>query len=94
MFASRLVVPAALFAVTLLAGGCASMQAGQAGQSNQYASRDCKAVPADFVDRPKKNASSIEQTEARLKLGRLAAERGGYGGIGNNTLSDLARDCN
>lgn len=75
-----------------LSAGCASMS-GSDAQSAQYASRDCKAVAATFPNRPKKNATPAEQAEAKLALGRLAAERGGYAGIGNNTLSDLSRDC-
>jgi hypothetical protein len=91
MFTSR---PFALMAIAMaatMAAGCASMDGSQ--PDHYAAKRDCKAVPATFVDRPKKEPSSIEQAEARLKLGRLAAERGGTGGIGNNTLSDLNRDC-
>ena len=79
-------------AAVAMTAGCASMQ-GSDSKSSNYASRDCKAVPATFVNRPKKDASPAEQAEARLKLGRLAAERGGYGGIGNDTLSDLNREC-
>ena len=52
-----------------------------------------KAVLADFPNRPKKQPTVAEQAEARLALGRLAAERGGYSGIGNSLLSDLSRDC-
>ena len=74
----------------MVATGCASMRD---SQPTQYASRDCKAVPADFPNRPKKQPTAAEQAEARLALGRLAAERGGYSGIGNNLVSDLNRDC-
>ena len=74
----------------MAAAGCASMQD---SQTTQYAARECKAVPADFPNRPKKQPTVAEQAEARLALGRLAAERGGYSGIGNSLLSDLNRDC-
>ena len=72
--------------------GCASMDA--SSQPQQLASRDCKAVPADFVNRPTKNPTRAELAAAEMKLSRLAIERGGYTGIGNSTLSDLARECN
>lgn len=74
--------------------GCASMDASSQAQPQPLASRDCKAVPADFVNHPTKNPTRVERAAAEMKLSRLAIERGGYNGIGNSTLSDLARECN
>lgn len=91
MFTLRSALLATVVAAATVTAGCAST--GSDSKSPQYASRDCKAVPATFLNRPKKDASPIEQTEARLKLGRLAAERGGSGGIGNDLLTDLNREC-
>ena len=90
MFTSRMVAPAMLSLFTIFGAGCASMQA---SQPEQLAARNCKAVPADFVNRPTKNPTPAESAEAQLKLSRLAAQRGGYANPGATLLPDLARDC-
>ena len=90
MFTLRSALLATVVAAATVTAGCASISS---DKSPQYAARECKAVPATFPNRPKKDVSPAEQAEARLKLGRLAAERGRYGGIGNDLLSDLNRDC-
>ena len=92
MFMTHIAVTAVVSAVTLLGAGCASMDGSAPPQ--QLASRECKAVPADFVNRPTKNPTRAERAGAEMKLSRLAIERGNYNGIGNSTLSDLARECN
>ena len=91
MLTNRIVILTIVSAVVSLSG-CASMDA--SSQPQQLASRDCKAVPADFVNRPTKSPTRAERAEAEMKLSRLAVERGGYRGIGHSTLSDLARECN
>lgn len=88
---NRIVILTIVSAVVSLSG-CASMDA--SSQPQQLAARDCKAVPADFVNRPTRNPTRVEQAAAEMKLSRLAIERGGYNGIGNSTLSDLSRACN
>jgi hypothetical protein len=77
---------AALAAAALLLGGCAT------SAPEQYASRDCKVVPADFVNQPKKNPTPAEQAEAQLKMQRFAYSRGGYG-IGTNMPIEAVKDC-
>lgn len=77
---------AALAAAALLLGGCAT------SAPEQYASRDCKIVPADFVNQPKKNPTPAEQAEAQLKMQRFAYSRGGYG-IGTNMPIEAVKDC-
>jgi len=86
MHAFRIFPLSALAAAALILGGCAT------SAPEQYASRECKIVPADFVDHPKKNPTRTEQAEAQLKMQRFAYSRGGYG-LGNNMPMDAVRDC-
>ena len=74
-----------LAAAAIVLAGCASAP-------EQYASRECKIVPADFVNQPKKNPTPAEQAEAQLKMQRFAYSRGGSG-LGNNMPMDAVRDC-
>jgi hypothetical protein len=76
----------ALAVAALILGGCAT------SAPEQYASRECKIVPADFVDHPKKSPTPVEQAEAQLRMQRYAYSRGGYA-IGNNMPMDAVRDC-
>ena len=91
MVTFRFIPLAALAAAAAISAGCASTTG--VAQSAQPAARDCKAVAATFPNRPKKDATPAEQAEAKLALGRVTAERGGYLGIGTSTLADLNRDC-
>ena len=82
----RILPLCALAASALLLGACAT------STPELYASRDCKIVPADFVNQPKKNPTSAEQAEAQLRMQRYAYSRGGYG-VGTNMPVDAVRDC-
>lgn len=85
MSAIRLLSLPVLIASALFVAGCAS-------GPEQYASRECKVVPADFIDHPTKNPTAAEQAEAKLKMQRFAYSRGGYG-TGTNMPLDAVRDC-
>ena len=61
-------------------------------ETQQLASRECKVVPGQFVNVPKKNPTPAEQAEAQLKLQRFAYARGGYG-TGTNMPAEAVRDC-
>jgi len=74
-------------AAALAVAGCAS-----APEQYASASRECKIVPADFVDHPKKNPTPAERAEAQLKMQRFAYSRGGYT-LGNSMPVDAVRDC-
>ena len=82
----RILPLCALAASALLLGACAT------STPELYASRDCKIVPADFVNQPKKNPTAAEQAEAQLKMQRLAYARGGYT-PGSNMMADAVKDC-
>ncbi|MEO7761024.1 MAG: hypothetical protein ABIS68_03825 [Casimicrobiaceae bacterium] len=71
----------------LLVAACAS-------SPEQYASAptECKVVPAQFVNSPKKNATDAEKAEAQLKFQRFAYARGGYG-VGTNMPAEAIRNC-
>jgi len=62
-----------------------------ASAPDQYASRDCKIVPADFPNVPKKNPTSAEQAEAQLKMQRFAYSHG-YN-TGTDMPGQAVRDC-
>ena len=81
----RILVPAAILVPAFLIAGCAS------APPELLAARECKIAPADFVGKPKKNATAAERAEAEMKVSRLGYGRG-YG-IGQNLMSDAARDC-
>ena len=69
---------------TLAVAACASTP-------EQYASKECKVVPATFVNVPKKDPSPAERAEAQLKMQRFAYMRQNY------NLNDMpvqaVRDC-
>jgi hypothetical protein len=85
MFTSRflIIVPAL---TTLLLGACAS------APDQQAAARECKVAVADFPGKPKQDVTAAEKADARMKISRLAWERGGYAS-GNNVFADVMRDC-
>jgi hypothetical protein len=59
----------------------------------QYAaSTDCKIVPGQFVNVPKKNPTAAEQAEAELKMARFAYSRPGYGRL-TDMPSEAVRNC-
>jgi hypothetical protein len=79
--------------VALMAAAAAALTlAGCASTPEQYASRECKIAPADFIDHPKKNPTRAEQAAAEFKVQRLAYAHGGYT-LGNSMLVDAVRDC-
>ena len=86
MPAFRILPLSALAASALLLGACAT------SAPELYASRDCKIVPADFVNHPKKNPTPAEQADAQLRMQRFAYARGGYS-VGSNMPADAVRDC-
>jgi len=80
-----MLVFAAVLVPAFVLAGCAS------APPELLAARECKVTPADFVGKPKKNASAAEQAEAEMRVSRLGYGRG-YG-IGQNLMGDAARDC-
>jgi hypothetical protein len=76
-----------LLAPALLLAACASSP-----ETQHLASTNCKVVPGQFVNVPKKNPTPAEQAEAQLKLQRFAYSRGGYG-VGTNMPAEAVRDC-
>ena len=84
MYAYRL----ALLAPALFVAACASTS-----PTAQYAaSTDCKIVPGQFVNVPKKNPTPAEQAEAQLKMQRFAYSRGDYG-RGTDMPAEAVRNC-
>ena len=78
----------ALLAPALLVAACASTS-----PTAQYAgSTDCKIVPGQFVNVPKKNPTPAEQAEAELKMQRFAYSRGAYG-RGTDMPAEAVRNC-
>ena len=63
-----------------------------ASAPDQYAAKECKIVPGQFVNVPKKDPTSAERAEAQLKMQRFAYARGGYG-TGTNMPAEAVRDC-
>ena len=63
-----------------------------ASSPEQYASKECKVVPGQFVNVPKKDPTPAERAEAQLKMQRFAYARGGYG-TGTNMPLEAVRDC-
>lgn len=85
---NRSVVRLALLAPALAVAACAST-----APTPQYArSTECKIVPGQFVNVPKKNPTAAEQAEAELKMQRFAFSRGSYG-RGNDMPSEAVREC-
>lgn len=80
----RMLVPAAILVPAFLFAGCAS------APPELLAARECKITPADFVGKPKTNATAAERAEAELRVSRLGRGHG----IGQNLMGDAARDCN
>ena len=79
----------ALFASALFVAGCAST-----APTPQYAAgTDCKIVPGQFVNVPKKNPSPAEQAEAELKMQRFAYSRANFG-RGTDMPAEAVRNCN
>ena len=77
-----------LLGPALLVAACASN-----ATTAQYAGNtDCKIVPGQFVNVPKKNPTPAEQAEAELKMQRFAYSRGGYG-RGTDMPADAVRNC-
>ena len=66
--------------------------AGCASAPNQYASKECKVVPATFANVPTKNPTPAERAEAELKMQRFAYTRPGYN-TGNDMPAQVVRDC-
>ena len=78
----------ALLVPALFVAACAST-----APTAQYASNaDCKIVPGQFVNVPKKNPSRVEQAEAELMMQRFAYSRAGYG-RGTDMPADAVRNC-
>ena len=78
----------ALLVPALFVAACAST-----APTAQYANNtDCKIVPGQFVNVPKKNPTPVEQAEAELKMQRFAYSRGGYG-RGTDMPADAVRNC-
>jgi hypothetical protein len=75
-----------LLPAALIVTACAS------SAPEQYASRECKIVPGQFVNVPKKDPTPAERAEAVLKMQRFAYSRGGYG-TGINMAAEAVRDC-
>jgi hypothetical protein len=64
-----------------------------ASAPEQYAANtECKVVPADFVNVPKKNPTPADRAEAELRMQRFAYSRPGYI-VGNDLPSQAVRDC-
>ena len=63
-----------------------------ASTPEQYASKECKIVPATFVNVPKKDPSAAERAEAQLKMQRFAYSRQSYN-LGNDMPAQAVRDC-
>ena len=82
------VVRLVLLAPALVVAACAST-----APTAQYAdSTDCKIVPGQFVNVPKKNPTPVEQAEAELKMQRFAYSRPSYG-RGYDMPSEAVRNC-
>ncbi len=76
-----------LLVPALFLAACASSP-----ETQQLASTNCKIVPGQFVNVPKKNPTAAEQAEAQLKMQRFAYSRGGIG-VGTNMAQDAVKDC-
>jgi hypothetical protein len=63
-----------------------------ASAPDQYASKECKIVPATFVNVPKKDPTAAERAEAQLKMQRFAYGRANYN-LGNDMPAQAVRDC-
>jgi hypothetical protein len=63
-----------------------------ASAPEQYASRECKIVPATFINTPTKDPTPAERAEAQLRMQRFAYSRGSYN-LGNDMPSQALRDC-
>lgn len=79
--------PILFLAPALLLAACASTT-----PDEQYAAKECKIVPGQFVNVPKQNPTDAERAEAQLRMQRFAYSRGGYG-TGTNMPADAVRDC-